>query len=191
MSVLSLEYECTVCANSALVLFAIGKIRTCPSWRTGSWATRWTRRSLRDKKESVSVAWAIREAECGDWEIRTVVDWGVSFSSLSPAMRHDPLSQSSLVSHGCVDFMEYPLSQLSSPTTALKQHSKSLLISKTMFDTSKYLLMHALGFCSFPAMKSAAAVASVGSTHFRESRSPEGRSTVFEFSKAAVRHSMT
>jgi hypothetical protein len=26
---------------------------------------------LRDKKESVSLVWAIREAECGDWEILT------------------------------------------------------------------------------------------------------------------------
>ena len=30
-----------------------------------------SRRTLRDKKESVSLVWAIREAECGDWEILT------------------------------------------------------------------------------------------------------------------------
>ena len=51
--------------------------------------------------------------------------------------------------------------------------------------------MHALGFCSLPAMKSAAAVASVGSTHLRDSRSPEGNSVVLLFSNAAEMHSLT
>ena len=49
--------------------------------------------------------------------------------------------------------------------------------------------MRNLGSCSFLATKSAAAVASVGSTQARESMLPPGDASVLLFSKATVRHS--